>query len=233
MINALPLDHFSLRHCSGFQITPNTFIEAAAFGKRYEMPCIYRILIEAIPCLRLESDIRPFLDFAIWSVTGIEENIAKAGLITLNLDITALPKSITSALRRQSPASWSLLRSAHLRRSHAVTRFRKAIKSMEHDRKERIWKYTSDKTCHQCRKGFKDSAKRVAQALLGASTVQEVIEMRRGDYGLECRGCATTAVNPYREVLQWFELFSGFAEFDESYVDYRDAHKRDYSDDEI
>ncbi|KAI9639241.1 uncharacterized protein MKK02DRAFT_29344 [Dioszegia hungarica] len=105
------------------QSTPAAIYEAAQIGARLDVPCIYRLLDEA---LSGASHIfhTPFILFAIWELSAISSKTMSASRSTLDLDITAVDKYLVRAVHVQSPACWLELQDLHLRRAQGMARVR-------------------------------------------------------------------------------------------------------------
>jgi hypothetical protein len=105
------------------QNTPAAVYEAAQIGARLDVPCIYRLLDEA---LSGASHIfhTPFILFAIWELSAMTSKIMSASRSTLDLDITAVDKDLVRAVHIQSPACWLELQDLHLRRAQGMARVR-------------------------------------------------------------------------------------------------------------
>jgi hypothetical protein len=105
------------------QNTPAAVYQAAQIGARLDVPCIYRLLDEA---LSGASHIfhTPFILFAIWELSAMTSKIMSASRSTLDLDITAVDKDLVRAVHIQSPACWLELQDLHLRRAQGMARVR-------------------------------------------------------------------------------------------------------------
>lgn len=187
----LPLTlHGSSRGAAGI-------IGAAHIGKMYDVPIIYRILIEALTPARGAH----LVELAIWVISNESSQIYDTIKSTLDIDITEIPEYVALAIQRHGPQYWMLLQDVHLRRALAPSRFQAKVDQLEH--------YDQcDKCEEEDTEGDPDDPVQVDKRLAGIKTMDEFEELANDDFGVSCKACLKAVKSNYQPAISWLTTYT-------------------------
>lgn len=187
----------------------STFIEAAAFGKRYDLPILYRLLLEGSTIIK--GDDALFLDFAIWSISDVLGKLSEIAAASIKLDISAASKTTVSAIRIHAPEPWYKLQAFHLRRANAVRRFHKAVKTIPE----------AGVSCGACERDLRDVVAGIKEEYLKTKLIKDVTAVKTDDFDSfdsDCDDCVEKVVNRFEPLMTWFKAFTENWHCDEPYT---------------
>lgn len=195
----------------------DTFIEAAVFGKRYDIPVLYRLLLEATSLLKRDDAL--FLEFCIWSVSDVENPLNDAVRDTIDLDISEASNATVSAMRKHAPEYWSKLQAFHLRRANGVRRLHKALVNRGTGISADGEEDDDDEECDECGHDPGIIEIQIRAHLLETKTIPDIFTVWYSDFDLECSECTAEMRGRYRPLMTWFEGFTKDWDYSKSYSD--------------
>lgn len=182
--------------------TSGTFIESAVFSKRYDIPVLYRVLLEGVSYLTIRNfQYLKLLEFGIWSVAGVRYRLDDAALSTVNLDTTSAPRELVSALRQHTPYEWSQLRDLHLRRANAAKRLQGALQGE---------KSVGAGVCDECNEVHLEVEGRVRVRFRQAESLAAIDALWVDDCELTCSSCIVLSMGHFDFDVVASQFYHGF-----------------------
>lgn len=186
--------------------TSEPVIKAALIGDRYDLPVIYRLLVE-------NEENRPVLPpghslgtiFALWALSGADRRIATAATataLTSFFDITQTPKHTIEILQQYAPLCWSKLQALHLRRASAPYRFIRECNLS-----------VSLCCCEKCGKAGVNLDQDIRDRVRKARNTAEMKVLIRSGYGVGCASCGMEVVRACENETTWFVRFTEELDF--------------------
>ncbi|KAI9638921.1 uncharacterized protein MKK02DRAFT_41949 [Dioszegia hungarica] len=187
-------------------------IDAVTAARLYQVPSVYRVLSDTT---RAPGADNAYLTYAIWALAGMPFRVAEAAKATLAYPIAFADKYIVDTLKELVPAEWTRLLEFHLRRIAGIRRVHAGKWLRDSTEYHLAHEYTESSQPHlkpewtACSEPCMELDALIGGMYAKADSMEEIVAVKKRDYGLECSACIDCASRWYDKAVDELVEFAG------------------------